>query len=157
MLRFATMDEWWRLTAACPDFRRESHHLLKDYGYLKLIEFIESVRPKRLLEFGHGFNNTILQRFQEVVRLNRIRFDTRDQSYSSHVARVRTELSFSTSTSAAAFAQYNSAGDVVVLNFRFRYNPSEGNDLYLVWNESLNSDRFGLSPAATRGPLRCEP
>ncbi len=78
--------------------------------------------------------------------LNRIRFDDRDQRFTSHVARLRTQLTLSTKTSAAAFAQYNSAGDVVVLNFRFRYNPSEGTDLYVVWNESLNSDRYALTP-----------
>jgi SAM-dependent methyltransferase len=65
MLRFATMDEWWRLTARRPDYRRESHHLLKDYGYLKLIDCVEQTRPSRLLEFGHGFNDTILRRFQD--------------------------------------------------------------------------------------------
>jgi hypothetical protein len=37
-----------------------------------------------------------------------------------------------------------------VLNFRFRYNPSEGADLFLVLNESLNSDRYSLTP---RPPL----
>ena len=35
---------------------------------------------------------------------------------------------------------------MVVLNFRFRYNPSEGTDLYIVWNESLNSDRYAFDP-----------
>ena len=83
-------------------------------------------------------------------QLNRIRFDDRNQQFTSHLARLRTELTFSTATSAAAFAQYNSAGDIVVLNFRFRYNPSEGTDLYLVWNQALNSDRFALTP---RPPL----
>jgi len=79
-------------------------------------------------------------------QLNRIRFEARHDEFTSHIARLRTELFFSTTTSAAAFAQYNSAGDVVVLNFRFRYNPTEGTDLYVVWNESLNSDRFALTP-----------
>jgi hypothetical protein len=80
-------------------------------------------------------------------QFNRIRFDTRDQDFTSHVARLRTDINFSTKTSTAAFVQYNSAGDVVVLNVRFRYNPSEGTDLYVVWNESLNTDRFALTPS----------
>jgi len=65
MLRYATMDEWWQLTATQPEYRKESHHLLKDYGYLKLIDYIERARPRRLLEFGHGFNDTVLKRFQD--------------------------------------------------------------------------------------------
>jgi len=78
--------------------------------------------------------------------LNRILFDARDQEFTSHVGRLRTELTFSTTTSASAFVQYNSAGHLVSLNARFRYNPSEGTDLYLVWNESLNTDRFAPTP-----------
>ncbi|HUF75126.1 MAG TPA: DUF5916 domain-containing protein [Longimicrobiales bacterium] len=80
--------------------------------------------------------------------INRVEFGERGQDFTAHVGRLRTELSFTTSTSAAAFVQYNSADDVVVLNFRFRYNPTEGTDLYVVWNESLNSDRYALSPVA---------
>jgi hypothetical protein len=81
-------------------------------------------------------------------QINRVAFDERGQDFTSHIGRLRTELTFTTSTSAAAFVQYNSADDVVVLNFRFRYNPTEGTDLYVVWNESLNSDRYALSPIA---------
>ena len=78
--------------------------------------------------------------------VNHVEFSSRGQAFTSHIARLRTELTFTTSTSAAAFAQYNSADDVVVLNLRFRYNPTEGTDLYIVWNESLNSDRYALAP-----------
>lgn len=31
-------------------------------------------------------------------------------------------------------------------NFRLRYNPREGNDLYVVFNEGLNLDRFDRTP-----------
>ena len=44
--------------------------------------------------------------------------------------------------------QYNSNEDLVAVNARFQYNPREGTDLYIVWNESLNSDRFSLDPVA---------
>ena len=87
-------------------------------------------------------------------QLNRIEFGDRRQTFTSHVGRLRSELTFTTSTSAAAFVQYNSADDVVVLNLRFRYNPTEGTDLYLVWNESLNSDRYALSPVAPLSQAR---
>ncbi len=89
-------------------------------------------------------------RLSGTYELNRIDFDTRDQRFTSHLGRLRTEFTFSTATSASAFVQYNSADDVVGWNVRFRYNPTEGTDLYLVWNESLNSDRDMLSP---RPPL----
>jgi hypothetical protein len=80
--------------------------------------------------------------------VNHIEFGDRGQEFTSHIGRLRTELTFTRSTSASTFVQYNSADDVVVLNFRFRYNPTEGTDLYVVWNESLNSDRYARIPAA---------
>jgi hypothetical protein len=86
--------------------------------------------------------------------LNRVEFGDRGQEFTAHIARLRTELTFTTSTSASTFAQYNSADDVVVLNFRFRYNPTEGTDLYVVWNESLNSDRYALDPTAPLSQAR---
>jgi hypothetical protein len=87
-------------------------------------------------------------------QINHIEFGDRGQEFTSHLGRLRTELTFTTSTSAAAFVQYNSADDAVVLNFRFRYNPTEGTDLYIVWNESLNSDRHALSPIAPLSQAR---
>lgn len=87
-------------------------------------------------------------------QINRIEFDTRDETFTSHIARLRTEMTFTTRVSASAFVQYNSAGDLVVANLRFRFNPSEGTDLYVVWNESMNSDRFALDPVAPLSQAR---
>lgn len=33
-------------------------------------------------------------------------------------------------------------------NFRMRFNPREGNDFYLVYNEARNTDRFKRNPVA---------
>ena len=46
---------------------------------------------------------------------------------------------FSTRLSLSAFVQYNSAINKVLSNIRFRYNPREGTDLYLVFNEGRNT------------------
>ena len=59
---------------------------------------------------------------------------------------------------ATAFVQYNGAEDRVSGNIRLRYNPSEGHDLYLVWNEVVNSDRFvssGSGLASVLNPSSC--
>jgi hypothetical protein len=53
----------------------------------------------------------------------------------------------STKLSVSSFIQYNTASDAVVANLRFRYNPREGVDFYLVYNEGLNTDRFRAVPA----------
>lgn len=81
-------------------------------------------------------------------QIDHVVFDERNQEFTSHLLRGRTDFTFSTRTSASAFVQYNSSGDVVVSNIRFRYNPAEGQDLYIVWNEVLNSNRYALEPVA---------
>ena len=53
-LKFPTVDDWWRLSAAYPEFRRPSLTPLKDYGYLEALHRIDELHPNRVLEFGHG-------------------------------------------------------------------------------------------------------
>jgi hypothetical protein len=43
--------------------------------------------------------------------------------------------------------QYNSANHLGVINARFRYNPRDGNNFFLVFNDILNSDRAAIYPA----------
>ena len=78
-------------------------------------------------------------------RLDRVQFGERED-LTAHVGRLRTEVMFSTEISAVAFVQYNSTLDRVVTNARLRYNPREGDDLFIVWNEGLNATRFDYDP-----------
>ncbi|WP_147303556.1 carbohydrate binding family 9 domain-containing protein [Rhodohalobacter sp. SW132] len=79
-------------------------------------------------------------------QFNRIEFSERNQDLTAHVARFRTEFTFSTSLTFSSFVQFNSANDIGVINSRFRYNPKDGNNFYLVYNETLNADRDRLTP-----------
>lgn len=79
-------------------------------------------------------------------QVSRIAFPVRDQTWTAHIARLRVEAAVNTRVSFAAFLQYNSASDAGLANVRFRYNPSEGNDFYLVFNEGVHTDRFGVTP-----------
>lgn len=81
-----------------------------------------------------------------LYQLNRVEFPDRGQEISAHIARIRLEATLSTKFTASAFVQYNSAAGAVVANLRFRLNPKEGNDLYLVINESFNTDRMQKIP-----------
>jgi hypothetical protein len=78
--------------------------------------------------------------------LNRVDFPERGQKMTAHIAQVRLLATFSREFSASAFVQYNSAVDAIAANVRFRYNPKEGNDLYLVINGGLNTNRAGKIP-----------
>ena len=77
---------------------------------------------------------------------DRITFDDRDMTFDAHTARLKVGLTFSRSLSLASFVQYSSDADLALGNFRLRYNPREGNDLYIVFNEGLNLDRFDRTP-----------
>jgi hypothetical protein len=69
-----------------------------------------------------------------------VSFPVRDAGFTNHIAGFKGLWTFTTKISLMAFVQYNTAIDRVVSNVRFRYNPREGNDLYIVWDEGLNSD-----------------
>jgi hypothetical protein len=74
-------------------------------------------------------------------QLNRIEFPDRNQSFTGHIGRLKIESFLNVKHSLIAFIQYNSASDAVFTNIRYRFNPSEGHDLYIVYDEGLNSDR----------------
>lgn len=73
--------------------------------------------------------------------LNLIRFPDRDESLDAHLARFRVQTALDTHLSANTFAQYNSTEDELSVNARLRYHFSEGNDLWLVYNEGFNTYR----------------
>jgi hypothetical protein len=117
------------------------------------------IRPSASVVFGQFYDGNRISgafspawsvsrhaRLSATYEINHIDFGGRDETFTSHLVRARTEFTFSTKTSFSAFVQYNSSEDLVAVNARFRYNPREGTDLYIVWNESLNSDRHALDP-----------
>jgi len=73
---------------------------------------------------------------------DRIVFPSRDQQLNSNIFILNAQLVFNTKLSVSALIQYNNNIDVVISNFRLRYNPKEGNDLYLVYDEGYNTDRY---------------
>lgn len=66
---------------------------------------------------------------------NAIEFPDRNQSLRSHIARASVLYMYSNKLSASAFVQLNNGNDAFIGNFRIRFNPKEGNDFYLVFNE----------------------
>jgi hypothetical protein len=79
-------------------------------------------------------------------QLNRIEFPDRNQSFTGHIGRLKIESFLNVKHSFLAFIQYNSDSDAIFTNLRYRYNPSEGHDLYIVYDEGLNSDRERETP-----------
>ncbi len=94
-----------------------------------------------------------LSRYLELsgyLQWNRILFPARVQQYDVTIAQLRTKVSLNTKVSAEALVQYNSVAHLVSSNIRFRYNPREGNDLYVVFNQGTNTDR--VDQAGIRSP-----
>jgi hypothetical protein len=72
---------------------------------------------------------------------NFLNFKSRNQSFNGGVAGFKALVMFTTKTSISTFIQYNSAENAIITNFRFRYNPREGNDFYIVFNGGRSTYR----------------
>jgi len=80
-------------------------------------------------------------------QLNRVVFPRRGRELTGTIARLRGLFMMSTKLTASAFIQYNSLDRAVIANVRLRYNPREGVDFYIVYNENFNTGRSREVPA----------
>jgi hypothetical protein len=76
----------------------------------------------------------------------RVRFNERSQKFDAHITRLRIGTAINNKISTNAFIQFNSTLDLVSANIRFRYNFREGNDLWIVYNEGLNTEPYRYTP-----------
>ncbi|MDT8401921.1 MAG: DUF5916 domain-containing protein [Bacteroidales bacterium] len=111
-----------------------------------------------------GWSNSITLN-QSVIIKQRLQLDAtylysmagipaRDQEFNSHIVRLRGQLLFSTKLSVSAFIQYSSISKLIPANIRLRYNPREGNDLYIIYDEGFNTDLDRMVPALPASNLR---
>jgi hypothetical protein len=85
-------------------------------------------------------------------QLTSLRFPVRDQTSDIHVARLRVRAAQNARASASAFVQFNSTTERLDANVRLRYAFDEGTDLWLVYNEGLDTDRL-TDPVLGRQPF----
>lgn len=85
-------------------------------------------------------------KLEPFYEMNRVVFPERNDNFTAHVGRVRLKYYFNNELSASTFAQYSNASESFISNFRLRYTPREGNDLYVVYNEGLNTNRYSYTP-----------
>jgi hypothetical protein len=83
----------------------------------------------RHLELGGTFQVTVLD------------FPDRGQGETLQLAGLRVRTALNARASANALVQYNSTTRRVDANLRLRYNLAEGSDLWLVYNEGLDTER----------------
>ena len=87
------------------------------------------------IELGPIFNLSSSIQFTGSYEFSAVGFQERDQTLRSHITRLNIMYMHSTKLSVSTFVQYNNAHDAFLGNLRIRYNPREGNDFYLVFNE----------------------
>ena len=66
-------------------------------------------------------------------------FSERELKLNNQIAGIKLLLMVNTRFSLNAFLQYNTEINEIISNFRLRYNPKEGNDLYIMFNEGRNT------------------
>ncbi|MCX6254842.1 MAG: DUF5916 domain-containing protein [Bacteroidia bacterium] len=93
-----------------------------------------SLSAAPVVNIGSGFDLGL------TYNLDFVSFPKRTMSFINHIVGLRGLLTLTTKTSLLAFVQYNTAVDKVLTNVRFRYNPREGNDFYIVYDEGLNTN-----------------
>ncbi|MGB5665887.1 MAG: DUF5916 domain-containing protein [Maribacter sp.] len=77
---------------------------------------------------------------------NHANFADRDELFKSHITRFSIGTAFNRKISTNALVQYNSAADLFSANVRFRYNFREGQDLWVVFNSGLYTNRLDYTP-----------
>jgi hypothetical protein len=85
--------------------------------------------PSKHLELGGGYE------------INRLDFGDRDQTATAHLLRLKVQLAANTRLSFNTFAQFSNVADLATFNARLRYHFREGTDLWIVYNDGLNTER----------------
>ncbi|MEE9374241.1 MAG: DUF5916 domain-containing protein [Saprospiraceae bacterium] len=104
-------------------------------GWLHTLQMSPSWFVSKHLELGlqYSYNNAT--------------FKDREESFNVHIVRLRIGTAVNAKLSTNAFMQYSSSADVFSANVRFRYNFKEGNDLWIVLNEGINTDKLKTVPS----------
>jgi hypothetical protein len=84
---------------------------------------------------------------------NRLSFPDRNLQENIHVGRLKALYMLDTKFSVSSFIQYNSTINTFLANVRLRYNPREGNDFYIVYNDDFNTARDRELPWHPRLPV----
>jgi hypothetical protein len=89
------------------------------------------------------FNLSTSLQLSATYQLDKVKFSNRNQQFTNNIARVKATYMLNTKLSMSSFIQYNELDNILLTNFRLRYNPRDGNNLYLVLNDLRNADKSG--------------
>ncbi len=92
------------------------------------------------IAFNPVWNVSPVLRLEGNYEFNDIKFPENENHFTSHITRIKLEMTPNTRLSFMAFIQYNSIAEGLGGNIRMRYTPRDGNDFYIVYNENLNTN-----------------
>ena len=140
-------------------FSKEAYVPSGKYGFNQLETHLNSPRSNKLVFGVDGFAGSFYDGTRFTIGTepswnvgsslqlglryehNFLSFKNRSQSFNGGVAGFKVLVMISTKLSLSTFIQYNSADNSLITNFRFRFNPREGNDFYIVFNEGRSTYR----------------
>ena len=97
-------------------------------------------------DLGLDFNLSSSFQLTAFYKFDNVKFSETNQEFTNNLARLKATYMMNTKLSMSAFVQYNELENIVISNFRLRYNPRDGNDFYLVLNDSRYADHSEMSP-----------
>lgn len=104
-------------------------------GEMSAGQFYDGSRIGIMAESNFKISSSL--KLSAAYEFNAIRFPKRElnNSLDIHSINLRALYMLSTKLSATVLLQYVNSEDELIGNFRVRYNPREGNDFYLVFND----------------------
>lgn len=93
------------------------------------------------IELTPTFNVSSSLEITGVYQFNHLNFKTRQAKEDIHIARIKVLYMLDTKFSISSVIQLNSSSHTLLGNVRLRYNPKEGNDFYIVYNDDWNTNR----------------
>ncbi len=131
-------------TSAITEFASPTSSPFIVNGEIQSGRFFDGI--KHSLKISPVYNISSSLRMDFTYEFNSVNFSSRNQKFDTHIARLKGLVMFSTKLSVSAFVQYNSLDNLFLGNIRLRYNPKEGNDLFIVYNTDVNGDRAEFNP-----------
>ncbi|MBA3647224.1 MAG: carbohydrate binding family 9 domain-containing protein [Chitinophagales bacterium] len=101
--------------------------------------------PNIRYSFNKHFNVGITYEYNHIL-FKKYLYDAVHTTFESNLVRLNIAYLISIKFSLKVYTQYDDLSHSLSSNLRFRYNPEEGTDLFLVINQGLNTARNRLDP-----------
>lgn len=103
-----------------------------NFGF-EMGEFFDGNRYSAEVETNFNISNSF--QVSGSYKYDRVRFPERNQLFVNNLARLKFTYMLNTHLSVSSYVQLNERDHLIISNLRLRYNPRDGDDFYLVFND----------------------